>query len=94
MHVACAATLSLLCSHSNLLLAIYEEEGDGDSSSTDGEPVAVLELAMHEVDVDFTATCATLREVAQVGYHLNAATDTSIDASSVAAAVNDRYTLN
>jgi hypothetical protein len=71
---------SLCCSHSNLLLPIYDEEGDGDSS-TDGEPVAVLELAMHEVDVDFTATCTTLREVAQVGHHLNAAIDSSIDAS-------------
>jgi hypothetical protein len=70
----------MLCSHSNLLLAIYEEEGDGESSSTDGEPVAVLELALHEVDVDFTATCATLREVAQVGRLANAA-DSSSDAT-------------
>ncbi|WIA13377.1 hypothetical protein OEZ85_006957 [Tetradesmus obliquus] len=53
--------------HSNLLLGVYDEEGEGDSSSSssDCEPVAVLELAMHEVDVDFSQTCTTLREVAQ-----------------------------
>lgn len=65
-----AAFLSaaLVCSHSNLLLGVYDEEGEGDSSSSsDCEPVAVLELAMHEVDVDFSQTCTTLREVAQVG---------------------------
>jgi hypothetical protein len=71
--VCCWPSIRLLvtflpCSHSNLLLPLYDEEGEPDSSSSsaDAEPVAVLELAMHEVDVDFTQTCTTLREVAQV----------------------------
>jgi hypothetical protein len=66
---------SLLHRHSNLLLPVYDEEGEGDSSNSSSssadEPVAVLELSMHEVDVDFTQTCTTLREVAQVGLCVN-----------------------